>query len=225
MARKVGAQKSGNGRRGRKRRMEPMVVAEEAAQYGIRAPSSLPPSERYLSPNEAGRILSVTGEAVKQWIYHRRLPATKLSNGYWKIKVQDLEDFIKARRNLGQKKIMVIDAAGPGLGDIVSAIEKLGHQPVVAHNAADAVLKAADLYPSLFIANASLTHLDVWKLLQRVRKTRNIRNAPILIIADHDLKDSESEQALELGAQGFLRRPFKVQTLVEELEKILGRIL
>ena len=117
MAGKVG--KSGNGRRGRKRRMQPMVVGEEAARYGIRAPSSLPPSERYLSPNEAGRILNVTGEAVKQWVYHRRLPATKLSNGYWKIKVQDLEDFIKARRNLGQKKIMVIDAAGPGLGEVV----------------------------------------------------------------------------------------------------------
>jgi CheY-like chemotaxis protein len=225
MAKKVSAHKSGNGRRGRKHRMMPLVVAAEAAHYGIRVPSSLPPSERFLSPNEIGRILNVTGEAVKQWIYHRRLPATKLSNGYWKIKVQDLEDFIKARRNLGQKKIMVIDAAGPGLGEVVSAIEKLGHQPVVARNAADAVLKAADLYPSLFVVNVSLTHLDAWKLMQRVRKTRNIRNAPILIVADHDLKDSESEQALELGAQGFLRRPFKVQTLVDELEKILCRIM
>jgi CheY-like chemotaxis protein len=225
MVTKVGEKKSGNGRRGRKRRMEPMVVAEEAAQYGIRAPSSLPPSERYLSPNEAGRILNVTGEAVKQWIYHRRLPATKLSNGYWKIKVQDLEDFIKARRNLGQKKIMVIDNSGPGISEVVSAIEKLGHQAVVAHNAADALLKAADLYPSLFVVNVSLTHLDAWKLLQRVRKTRNIRNAPILIVADHDLKEAEGEMALDLGAQGFLRRPFKTQTLVEELEKILGRIL
>ena len=63
--------KKANGRRGRKRRMEPMIVAEEAAQYGIRAPAVLPPGERFISPNEAGRILNVTGEAVKQWIYHR----------------------------------------------------------------------------------------------------------------------------------------------------------
>ena len=87
------------------------------------------------------------------------------------------------------------------------------------------MLKAADQYPALFVVNVSLTHLDAWKLMRRVRKTRNIRNAPILIIADHDLKETESEMALELGAQGFLRRPLKVHTLVEELEKILGRIL
>jgi len=217
--------KKGNGRRGRKRRMEPMIVAEEAAQYGIRAPATLPPGERFISPNEAGRILNVTGEAVKQWIYHRRLPATKLSNGYWKIKVQDLEDFIKARQNLGQKKIMVIDASGSASTEIANAIEKLGHQAVVAHNQADALLKAADLYPSLFIVNVSIKDFDAWKLLQRIRNTRNIRNAPLLIIAEHDLKESESETALELNAQGFLRRPFKAQTLTAELEKIISRIL
>jgi PleD family two-component response regulator len=205
--------------------MDPLVVTEEAAQYGIRVPSSLPPSERFVSPNQVGRVLNVTGETVKNWIYRRRLPATKLSNGFWKIKVRDLEDFVKARRNLGQKKVMVIDAAGPGLGEIVTAIEKLGHEPIVAQNAADAVLKAADLYPSLFVVNVSLAHLDAWKLLQRVRETRHIRSAPILIVADHDLKEAESEKALELGAQGFLRRPFKVQTLVEELGRILGRIM
>jgi len=42
---------------------------------------------------------------------------------------------------------------------------------------------------------------------------------------DQDLKEAENEMALELGAQAFLRRPLKVQTLVEELGKKLGRIL
>ena len=223
MATKAGTRKSGDGRKGRKHRMGALVVAAEAAHYGIRVPSALPLSKRFLSPNEAGRILNVTGEAVKQWIYHRRLPANRLSNGYWVIKARDLEDFIKARRDLGQKRIMVIDAAGPELVESVAAIEKLGHQPVVAQNAADALLKAADLYPALFVVNVSLTHLDAWKFMERVRQTRNIRNAPFLIVADHDLKEAESERALELGAQGFLRRPITPQTLVEELRRILGR--
>ena len=224
MGKKVG-EKSGNGRRGPKRRLEPIVVAEEAAHYGIRAPAALPPSERFISPNIAGRILNVTGEAVKQWIYHRRLPATKLSNGYWKIKVSDLDAFIRARQNLGQKKIMFIDAPGPALNEMVGAIEKMGHQAYASQNAADALLKAVDVYPSLFVVNVSLPGVDVWRLMERVRKTRNIRNAPIVIIADHDLKDAESEAALKLGAQGFLRRPFKPTALTDEIQRILARLL
>jgi len=200
-----------------------LTVAEEAVQYGIRAPKELPPSERHISPNDAARILNVTGECVKQWIYGHRLPANKLSNGYWKIKVRDLEDFIKARQNLGQKRIMIVDTTGSK--ELVDAVEKLGHRPIVAHSQADAILKAADLYPSVFIVNVSIREFDAWKLLDRIRNTRNIRNAPVLIITERNLKDHESEQALSLNAQGVLKRPFTAQTLSADLERIIKRIL
>ncbi|MBI3829806.1 MAG: response regulator [Planctomycetes bacterium] len=200
-------------------------MAEQAAMYGIRAPAKLPPSEQYISPNDAGRILSVTGEAVKQWIYHRRLPATKMSNGYWKIRVGDLEEFIQARQDLGHKRILIIDASGGPVTELSNTVEKMGHLPVVAHNAADALLKASDQYPALFIVNVSMTQVDAWKLMEKIRHTRNIKTIPILIVSDHDLKDAESDRALALGAQGFLKRPLKAQTAVDEIGRILGRIL
>jgi CheY-like chemotaxis protein len=208
-----------------RRRMEPIVVAEEAAQYGIKPPASRPPSERFISPNEAGRILNVTGEAVKQWIYRRRLPATKLSNGYWKIKVGDLEDFIRARQSYSQKRLLLVGLAQSDAAELGKAVGVLGHQAVVAHNREDALLKAQDLFPSLFILNATAKDLDTWKLLERIRRSRNIKNAPVLLLADHDLKDAESDRALHLGVQGLIKRPFKIETLVDEIRKVLGRIL
>lgn len=36
-----------------------------------------------LSPNEAGKKLGVTGEAIKQHIYKGNLKAAKAKNGYW----------------------------------------------------------------------------------------------------------------------------------------------
>ena len=71
------------------------LVAEQAAAYGVSVPAEPSISERFLSPNDIGKILNVTGEAVKQWIYHRRLPAVKLANGYWKVKVVDFEAFLR----------------------------------------------------------------------------------------------------------------------------------
>ena len=201
------------------------IVAEQAALYGLRVPAKRALSEQFISPNEAGRILNVTGEAVKQWVYHRRLPATKLSNGYWKIKVADLEQFVKSRQDHTQKKILIIDGSGQGLNDMIEAVEKLGHVAVVAHNSADALLKASDLYPSLFIVNVSMPQTDSWKLLEKFRETRNIKTLPILIVSDHDLKESESDRAVAIGVQGFLRRPIKTQIACDEIEKVLGRIL
>ena len=209
----------------RRKRKEPAFVAEQAALYGIKVPSRVPPTERYISPNEAGRLLNITGEAVKQWIYQRRLPATKLSNGYWKVKVSDLEEFMKARHNLNQKKILIVDHPGSSLQDLVAAFEKSGHQAVVAHNSADALLKANDLFPALFVVNVSLDNLDGWKLIEKVRKTRNIKNMPVLVISDRELKEAESEQALDLGIQASLSRPIKSGLVVDEANRVLNRVL
>src|SRR3954469_9160140 len=119
----------------------PTIVTEHAAAYGISLPAEPTSSDRFLSPNDIGKILNVTGEAVKQWIYHRRLPAVKLANGYWKVKVSDFENFLRARHEVGRRRVLITDSKVGTMSDVVQAIEALGHQAVTAHNYADALLK------------------------------------------------------------------------------------
>jgi len=47
-----------------------------------------------ISPNEAGKMLGITGEAVKQWIYRGKLKAAKAPNGYWWVREKDVKDFV-----------------------------------------------------------------------------------------------------------------------------------
>src|ERR1700748_2516492 len=103
------------------------VVSEQAAAYGISLPVLTDTGERFLSPNEIGKILNVTGEAVKQWIYRRRLPAIKLANGYWKVRVADFEAFLRARHEVGRRHILITDTARGDLKEVIDAVEKLGH--------------------------------------------------------------------------------------------------
>ncbi len=199
------------------------MVAEQAAIYGVSLPGEPSASERFLSPNEIGKILNVTGEAVKQWIYHRRLPAVKLANGYWKVKVADFEAFLKARYEVGRRRILVTDTRNGDLADVLQVIERLGHQPVVAHNYADGLLKALDHHPALFVINLSVKETDPWKLAEKIRGTKALRNAPILLLADAELTDTDAERALKLSAQGFLKRPVDSDVLAREMQRILDR--
>ena len=218
----------------------PFTLSEEAVEYGIEAPKEMPtgnqyltpnhanenemvPGERYLTPSQAGKILNVTGACVKQWIFARRLRATQLRNGYWKIKAQDLLDYMKTRQGPGQKKIMIIDTAHTK--EAIEAVEELNHQPVVADSKSDALLKAADLYPSLFVINVSASELEPWNLIKQIRTTRNIRNAPMFLFSDKDFTDKEGDLALELGVQSVMVRPFTTQKLKDEIERVLSRIL
>jgi CheY-like chemotaxis protein len=109
------------------------------------------------------------------------------------------------------------------MADIHSAVEKLGHQSVAAHNYADALLKSLDHQPALFIVNCSATALEPWTLVAKIRATKALKNIPVLLVADAELSEQDAERALELGAQGFVKRPASPELLSQEIGRILNR--
>jgi len=195
------------------------IRAGVAAEYGVSVPAQLDAGS--LSPNEVGEILGVTGEAVKQWIYHRRLPAVKLSNGYWRVQSADLERFLQARQEVGKLKILI--AAGEDSPPLVTeAITEIGHSAVVANGLADAVLKANDLRPNLLIIDIT-GWKDAWKLCEVIRTSATTKHAAILLLSNRALTDDEISRVLDLGAKGCLQLPVDKEVFAKEVSGIIGR--
>lgn len=210
----------------RKKRGDPhQFIAEQAAAYGVSVPGEPTSSERFLSPNDIGKILNLTGEAVKQWIYQRRLPAVKLANGYWKVRVSDFEAFLKARHEVGRRRVLITEGKEGDMADVVKAVQTLGHQPITSHNYADALLKSIDHHPALFIINCSAKESEPWKLAEKIRNTKALRSIPILLVSNEDLSEGDADRALGIGAQGFLKRPLSAETLSQEVQRILNRTI
>lgn len=195
------------------------IRAGVAAEYGVAVPQQLDSGS--LSPNEVGEILGVTGEAVKQWIYHRRLPAVKLSNGYWRVQSTDLERFLQARQEVGKLKILVA-AGGDALPLVTESIVDIGHSAVVANGLADAVLKANDLRPNLLIIDIT-GWKEAWKLCEVIRSSATTKHAAILLLANRALNDDEIGRVLELGAKGCLQLPVDKTVFAREVAGIIGR--
>jgi CheY-like chemotaxis protein len=193
------------------------VIPEHAAAYGVKIPKEQESADHYLSPNDIGRILNVTGEAVKQWIYHRRLPAVKLVNGYWKVKVADLESFLKARHEIGKRKVLVTDTRDGEMKEVVDILQELGHDPVVTYGFADALLKAVNFHPALYLINVSVKETAPWKLVEKIRATKALKKTPVLLLANEELNDPDSDLAMKLGVQGFIKRPFDKATLSDAI--------
>ena len=173
------------------------AVPEQAAAFGISLPEMKVSNERFISPIDVGKILNVTGEAVKQWIYRRRLPAVKLANGYWKIKVADFEGFFKARIAVGKHQVLITDNINSGSSEVIDAVKNLGNQSVLAHNYADALLKALDQLPTLFINCVDPDDPGCWKFTEKIRSHKSLRRVPILFIAGIKISDSDTESAVK----------------------------
>jgi excisionase family DNA binding protein len=180
------------------------------------------PDDAYISPNQAAAVLGITGEAVKQWIYNRRLPATKLPNGYWKVKVEDFREFIKSRLDASCRRILLADTNEASISRIKEILEGMGHKCIVAHNAVDAMLKTADIYPAIVIINLSANGIDGWKLAEKLRNTKVLKKTPILLFSS---KEEDVDNALAVNAQGFLRYPFDKELFAKEVERVLKAVL
>jgi CheY-like chemotaxis protein len=209
----------------RKRRVAQLMVSkEEARRYGLHAPAEAGTGERWLSPNQAGRVTGVTGEAVKQWIYRRRLPATKLPNGYWQINARDLEAFIHAARHPARRRLVILAREPEAARMLEKAIGGLGHEAVVCHNLHDALLKTASLSPALFAVDVTLPDDAGWEFLRKVRSLRHVRHAPILVFSERDLPESDIETGLRLGVQGFLKGAPDVKAVEAEIARLLHQV-
>ena len=209
-------------KRGRPRKV-PEADPARANAYGIQVPLFAESEERFLSPNDIGKILNVTGEAVKQWIYRRKIPAVKLANGYWKVKVADFETFLRSRTETSRKQIIITDVGNSGSWEILESIENLGHQGVLANNYPDALLKALDHFPALFIVCISPNDPAAWKFTENVRKNKDLRKFPILIIGGASISELDTERSVQCYAQGILTRPLSVEVVQREIERILQR--
>lgn len=171
--------------------------------------------DEYVSPNDIGKMLGVTGEAVKQWIYHRRLPAVKLSNGYWKVKISSLKSFLEHRQNHGRRKIVL----ATGKAEHVKIVEAMGHEAIPVSSLTDAVLKTADITPALVVIDVGCLQMRPWELGRKLRETKQTKNCPILLVGV-DLLEQDTEKALAIRASGFASadpKPFK-----DELLRLVG---
>lgn len=176
----------------------------------------------FLSPNAAGRELGITGEAVKQWIYQRKLPAMKLPNGYWRILRNDLERFLKERREGGRRRMLIVGAIAK---KIAPGIEAAGWQALIAHNPVDAVIRAADGRPSAVLIDLASLGDGGWTVAEKIRTGRGTKRLPIFLVAPEGAEaDAEAmEKALAISAQGYLCGDVTAETILAATKNVFGR--
>jgi len=206
--------------RRRKHRQEFGIVASVAEAYGVKIPPEQ--LEQSLTPNQVGEIMGLSGEAVKQWIYHRRLPAVKLANGYWKVRKSDLERFLQARLEGAKYRVMLVGGDAETQKLLNQELDTRKYYVVATDLLADAVLKIGDIQPSLIVVDVTWEH--GWELIERIHANKNSRPIPVLILAG-PMGTPDVERAAELDVKGCLNKPVTGPALAQQIINIQNRCL
>jgi len=117
-------------------------------------------------------------------------------------------------------RILVVDDEVRLAGLIAEALRRAGYDPVVAHDGVTGLAKATAGGIDLVILDIMIPGLSGYRVLERMRAEG--LDVPVIMLT---AKDGEYDQldALELGADDYVTKPFSVKILLARVAILLRR--
>jgi CheY-like chemotaxis protein len=121
-----------------------------------------------------------------------------------------------------KKTILIVDDEFGILEVLESILDDAGFKVVSAVNGQDALTRLKKTVPDLVIVDFMMPILDGAGVIRAMRASKKLRAVPV-ILASALPETTISERCN--GYQSFLRKPFKIERLMEEISRLLDRPL
>ncbi|MBX9456864.1 MAG: response regulator [Rhizobium sp.] len=116
-----------------------------------------------------------------------------------------------------EARILVVDDEPQIIRFLRPALDAAGYEMLEASTGADALRKAATLAPDIMILDLGLPDMDGKEVVSRLRAFSEL---PILILSARD-RESEKIAALDLGADDYIEKPFRIGELLARIRTAL----
>jgi diguanylate cyclase (GGDEF)-like protein len=120
-----------------------------------------------------------------------------------------------------QAKILAVDDDEHTRALLQDLVTGLGHSCTLAVDGPDALRKAAEIVPDLVLLDLMMPGLDGFSVLERLRADPATASTPVILITAIGEIDGKI-RGLELGADDYLTKPFKLFELSARLNAALS---
>jgi two-component system chemotaxis response regulator CheY len=92
---------------------------------------------------------------------------------------------------------------------------------VEAGNGEEALVRLSEHHVDVILTDINMPRMNGEELLRRLGADGILKTTPAIVIST-DATNERIVRMIELGAQGYMSKPFTPETLREELERVLG---
>jgi CheY-like chemotaxis protein len=121
-----------------------------------------------------------------------------------------------------RRKVLVVDDKPENRSLFVEMLTPLGFEIVEAINGHEGVEKARSLTPDLILMDLVMPVLDGYTATRQIRQIPEIKNTVIIIAVSASAFGEDRQRSLETGCNGFVAKPFRLETLLQEIQTHLG---
>jgi len=182
-----------------------------------------------LSPSQVGKHYAVTSAGVRKWIREGKLKAFTTPGGQYRIQEQDLVQFLTNHSmpvlpevSKSKKRVLVVDDDRNILEVIHAALAPDTSLSVTCtDNGYDACILAGTLKPDLVLLDIMMPGINGFEVCRRLKTNPQTSNARVLVITGFPDK-ANIDRITEAGADHWLKKPFQIDVLVAEVNRLLG---
>lgn len=189
--------------------------------------------DAFLTTEEVLDYLQVNLRTVYRLIKAGKIPAVRVGR-QWRFRRRDLDAWLEAQRTRtgkaarqarteanGRARVLVVDDEAP-IRDLLSRTLALADYEVdSAPDGATAVDRLRILDYDLLITDLRMPGVDGLSVIREARRLK--ADIPIIIVTGHSSEASAIE-AINLGVQGYLTKPFRVPRVLAAAAKALGEV-
>lgn len=116
------------------------------------------------------------------------------------------------------KHILLVDDVSTNL-KCVGLILKNKYKLTMVKSGREALDFLDTAIPDLVLLDIHMQDMDGYEVMQHMNGNPKTANIPVILLTADSEKRSE-ERGIELGAVGFIRKPFEPQVLLDRIEEI-----
>lgn len=121
------------------------------------------------------------------------------------------------------RRILLVDDEPSIVKMMAKRLEVAGFDVTVAVDGEEALHKAQTLAPDLIVLDLMLPKRNGYEVCAALKHDPQRCQTPILMVTART-QDKDEQLALQSGADGYLRKPFRAQELLERIQGLLGRV-
>jgi cellulose synthase/poly-beta-1,6-N-acetylglucosamine synthase-like glycosyltransferase/CheY-like chemotaxis protein len=129
---------------------------------------------------------------------------------------------MNTKADLIQGSILVVDDDPSILQFVSLSLKKEGYEVTLASDGKDALLKIEEALPDLIISDLNMPEMDGLSLLKFLRSQKNTKSIPIILLTTRG-STSDIVTGLNLGADDYLPKPFKIEELLARVKSKMER--
>lgn len=122
---------------------------------------------------------------------------------------------------MSRKNILLVDTDPGNIETIKGALSERGFQVDCSDDGKEAVKKILAQTPDLILLEVEIPGMDGWEICSLLKQNKATSRIPIIFVSEKS-KIHNQLQAVYLGANGFIPKPFSMGELVNRVEQLLA---